>query len=166
MALTREQVLREMEDAWQELRHQLRKLDYSLDWKADPENPEAWSVRDIVSHLLGTPERNALAYLKHTLRGDGSVMPMEAGNPVRATERRSASLAQLVSQLEAQYQEMRQMVLQATPQRLEAKGRFLGRSGNTEVSFLERAYGSFHRHMREHTRQLQAMREELGVADL
>jgi hypothetical protein len=155
-----------MEDAWQEFRHQLRTLDYSLDWKADPENPETWSARDIVSHLLGTPERNALAYLKHTLKPDGSVMPMEAGNPVRATERRAASLAQLLSQLEAQYQEMRRLVLEATPQRLEAKGLFLGRSGNTEVSFLDRAYGSFHRHLREHTRQIQTLREELGAADL
>ena len=166
MTLTKEEVLEEMESAWQEFRHQVRDLDYSLDWKRDPQDPESWSVRDIISHLLGNEERNALAYLRHTLKNDGSELRLEPGNPVRTPERRASSLAQLVAELDAQYQGMRQMVLEATAPQLETRGRFLGSAGIREYTFLERAYRSVHNHLREHTQQLVVLREELGVADL
>ena len=164
MALTRDEVLREMDEAWRELRQQLRGLDDRVDWKSDPQDPESWSVRDIVSHVLGTQEGNALAYLKHVGKRDGTEKRLEADDPVRTPERRAQSLAELVTELDAQCVEMRRMIEEATPAQLEARARFIGRSGGREQTFLERAYGSFHNHMRGHTEQVTELRRELGRA--
>ena len=166
MSLTREEVLVEMEAVWQELRHELRDLDESLDWKRDARDSESWTIRDIVSHLVGTEEFNALAYLQHTLEDSDSEMRMEAGNPVRTPRRRSQSLSELVEDLSAQCQEMRRRVEEASPTQLEAKGRFVGQSGTREQTFLERAYRAFNYHMREHLEQIRNLRTEMGVSDL
>lgn len=165
MSLTREEVLAEMEVVWQELRYELRDLDQSLDWKSDAQDSESWTIRDIVSHLVGTEEFNALAYLQHTLKDGDSEMRLEPGNPVRTPQRGGQSLSELVEELGVQYREMRRMVEEASPGQLEAKGRFVGQSGTREQTFLERAYRAFNYHMREHVEQIRSLRTEMGVSD-
>jgi hypothetical protein len=164
MSLTRDEVLREMEQVWRDLQHELLDMSYDIDWKRDPQDPESWSARDILSHLMGTEEGNALAYLKHALKADGTEKRLEAGNPVRVPERRDLSMAQLVTQMDAQVTEMRGMVQGATSAQLEATSWFVGGSGSREQTVLERAYRSFHNHMREHTEQVKELRRGLGSA--
>ena len=158
MDLTRDEVLREMEEAWGDLRQQLLGLDDRVDWKSDPQDDESWSVRDVVSHLLGTQEGNALAYLRHVLKADGTEKRLEADDPVRTPERSAQSLAELVAELDAHCREMRRMVQEATPAQLEVRATFIGRSGSREQTFLERAYGSFHNHMGQHVEQVKELR--------
>jgi hypothetical protein len=98
----------------------------------------------------------------HALKQDGTEKRLLAGDPQRTIERRDLSLAQLVAAMDGQVDEMRRMVQEATPEQLEATSWFVGTSGRREQTFLERAYGSFHNHLRGHAEQVKELRQGLG----
>lgn len=167
MALDKSTVLADMEAGWREFRHQLRDLDYSLDWKADPRNPQEWSVRDIVTHTIGDTELYTLRALERIMAGEAFAITVEDGNPHRSEQSRALQMAELLARVDEVYQCTVALVQAATPSQCEQKARLRLPSGQeVERSFLEAAQRAFQQHWREHAQQLYAIREQLGVAEL
>lgn len=168
MALTRHEVLAAMDQSYLAFLHELRDLQYSLDWKRDFNDPAAWSPRDIITHLAGTLERNTYRTLQAVLvEATPSVQP-EGDNPYRSSETRAMTLAQLLDRLETLYDRLTELVSSASDEQLARKARLLRQDGAAarELTFLEIAHRAFSVHWPEHTAQLFAIREELGVAEL
>jgi hypothetical protein len=167
MPLTRDEVLANMESAYQAFRHELRDLNYSLDWKRDFNDPNAWSPRDIATHLIGTLERNTLRTLALLLEQGAATVQLEGDNPYRETATRAMTLQQLTGYLDEMQQKVVSAVRSATDAQLAAIARIPRADGTVrELTFLEVINRAFTAHWPEHTKQLHAIREELGVAEL
>lgn len=168
MPLTRDEVLGAMEQGFQAFLHELRDLQYSLDWKRDFNDATAWSPRDIITHLMGTLERNTYRALQAIIADDVPPVPFEGGNPYRSPETRAMTLAQLLDRLETLEERLEELVSSVSDEQLARKARMVRPDGTfvREISFLETAHRAFTAHWPEHTKQLYAIREELGVAEL
>ncbi|MSQ12091.1 MAG: hypothetical protein EXR48_05320 [Dehalococcoidia bacterium] len=168
MSLTRDEALQAAEKGWREFRHQLRDLDYSLDWKRNPNDDAEWSVRDILTHVLGTAEQFTLPTMRRMLAEETPTVEHGPGSPYRAHETRAMSLTQLRDRLDAFYQEVVSLLRSSTSEQLQRKVRITWLDGRpqTERNVLEMANRGLGVHWPEHALQLYALREELGVAEL
>ncbi|MSQ14201.1 MAG: ClbS/DfsB family four-helix bundle protein [Dehalococcoidia bacterium] len=169
MPLTRDEVLGAMEQGFQAFLHELRDLQYSLDWKRDFNDSNAWSPRDIVTHLMGALERNTYRALQAIIMDDTPAVQLEGDNPYRSPETRAMTLAQLLDRLVTLEERLEELVSSVSDEQLARKARITGWADGTplrELTFLEVAHRAFTVHWTEHTKQLYAIREALGVAEL
>lgn len=167
MSNAREQLLREMEAAWQEFRGQLRNLDYSLDWKAKPLEPEEWCARDIIAHLLGNTRQSLLATVRMALAEENPTVELRGSSPFRSPETRAMQLPELVAQVDTLYREALALVTSLRESDLSRKLTIRRADGSLqERTCLEMVQRTFCRHWRDHARQVARIREELGVAEL
>jgi len=167
MPLNRDAVLAAIDQGYHAFLHELRDLQYSLDWKRDFNDPAAWSPRDIITHLMGTLEVNTYRTLQAIITDESPTARLEGDNPYRSQETRAMALPQLLDRLETVYDRLTELIASVSDQQLGRTVRILRQDGTTrELTFLEVAHRPFATHWPDHTRQLYSIRQELGVAEL
>lgn len=138
-------------------------MDYCLDWKP---NPDSWSVREVICHLLDTPEKGIHRLIEGIIHGDLREFDLEPHLLDVTPERLSNDIEQLRPELVQILEGLEQAVSNAAESDFEGK-RILahliayGRDEErTAQSLLE---GLFARHWRGHLGQISALKEALGV---
>ena len=137
-------------------------MDYCLDWKPDP---ESWSVREVLYHLVDTPEGGMHSLIGGILSGEKDQFDLEPDLNNMSEGRLSADMAQARHDVGAILGGLEQAVDAASDSdfgksilaHLVARGRDEQR---TAQQLLE---GLFARHWREHLGQIRELREALGV---
>lgn len=164
--ITVEALLREMEEAYQEVRRLLEGLDYSLDWKARPDDEADWSARDVVTHLLGGPGVDLATIVRRALAEETPSFQVRPGDPYRSPERRQMRMPQLREALDSLYREVQGLVRSAGPGQLGRRVRLEMPGMAREFTVAELVYYAFARDWRESAERLRAIRGQLGVDDL
>ena len=146
-----------------ELMELLNGMDYCLDWKPDP---DAWSVRDVVYHLLDTPSEGIHTILRQVLAGEISEFDLRSDLTNMTMERLSYEMERVVEDVNLLFCGM-EAALQAS-----GEGDLLEKSvlvhqrnrGWDEPRTLHNLLeGLFARHWREHLVQVRELREALGM---
>ena len=92
MTSQKEQHLENISDIRSELFQILEGMDYCLDWRPDP---ESWSVREVITHILNTPPPGVPGILKEMLAGDMQEYDLWADEKYLTPEGQSWDLEQL-----------------------------------------------------------------------
>ena len=146
-----------------ELLDLLNGMDYCLDWKPDP---DAWSVREVVYHLLETPPRGVDTVLRQVLAGEISEFDLRSDLTNMTMDRLSYDIDQVVEDVNRLFQGM-EAALEATDEGdLSGKSvmvRQRNRGWDEPRTLQELLDGLFARHWREHLTQVRELREALGV---
>jgi len=142
----------------------LEGLDYSLDWKERPEDPDLWSARDVASHLLGPPGLGLPDLVRRALEGGGDEVAVPVGDPCRTPERRALRRADLARLLREQVEEIARLLRSAGPADRARTVRLRLPDGSpVDLTPLDLVRYGLLRHWREHTERLREIRRALGV---
>lgn len=138
-------------------------MDYCLDWKPDA---ESWSAREVVYHLVDTPEGGIHALISGMLSGQISefdVTPdLNNMNPARQTlemDQLRLDITQILDGLETAVTASNDEELSTVTALAHLKARGIDEVRSPQM-LLE---GLFARHWQGHTDQLKGLRESLGV---
>ena len=138
-------------------------MDYCLDWRPEP---SAWSVREVVYHLLDTPEGGVHGTLRGILSGELTEFEVWADRANITPERQDRDMAGVLEDIAALFRGM-ETALEAcgdedlTDKTALAHLRSYGRDERrTALALLD---GVFARHWGEHLGQIRELREALGV---
>ena len=141
----------------------LEGMDYCLDWK---HQPETWSAREVIYHLVDTPAGGIGAVLRGILAGELGEFEVTPDRADLTPDRQAADLEQVRRELTRVLDDVESALAGVDDEalagrwamaHLTARGR---REERTAQMLLE---GLFARHWREHLQQLQELRESLGV---
>ncbi len=141
----------------------LEGMDYCLDWKPDS---TAWSVREIVYHLLDTPAGDVHTVLRGILSGEITEFEVWADRTNITPERQSNDFEAVVEEITVLFRGIQAALESAGEQDLTGKSalarlRSYDRDDQrTPVGLLD---GVFARHWGEHMGQIRELREALGV---
>ena len=141
----------------------LEGMDYCLDWKPDP---DSWSVREVVYHLLDTPAGGVHTILQGILSGDLTEFEVWADRTNMTPERQGHDIDALLQDISALFRGIESALQAASDEDL---------TGKTALAYL-RSYGRedqrtgqalldglLARHWGEHMGQIRELRETLGV---
>ena len=146
-----------------ELLELLNGMDYCLDWKPDP---DAWSVREVIYHLLDTPPGGIHTVLRQVLADEISEFDLRSDLTNMTTDRLSYEMERVVDDINQLFQGMEAAL------EVSGEGDLSGRSvmvhqrnrGWDEPRSLQQLLdGLFARHWREHLAQVRELREALGM---
>ena len=141
----------------------LEGMDYCLDWKPDP---ESWSAREVIYHLVDTPAGGLHTVLRGVLSGELREFEVTPDQTNLTADRQTVDLAQAIQDLAGVLDGIEAAISRtdddliasrSAAAHLTARGRWEDR---TAQMLLE---GLFARHWRGHLEQLQELRETLGV---
>ena len=136
-------------------------MDYCLDWKPDA---AAWSVRELVYHLLDTPAGGWPPIIAGTLSGELAEYEIQSDLTNLTPERSAADLGQIRSDIDAYFAQFAAALEPAADADLTAKAammRHLTRQQHEPRSVGQMLAG-FDRHWQEHLQQLAELRDALG----
>lgn len=136
-------------------------MDYCLDWKPDA---AAWSVRELVYHLLDTPAGGWPAVIAGTLSGNLSEYEIQSDLTNLTPERAAADLGQIAADIDAYFAQFNAALEPAADADLTAKTammRHLTRQQHEPRSVGQMLAG-FDRHWQEHLQQLAELHDALG----
>jgi hypothetical protein len=137
-------------------------MDYCLDWKADA---DAWSVRQIIYHLLDTPPGGLSGVLQGVVDGTIKEYDLWADRDNLTPERMEHELGQMQEDINRFFAGLSDTLSKCTDEDLLEKtvtvhmvsrGEDASRNGS---ELLERGFGF---HWEDHLKQLQETRELLG----
>lgn len=141
----------------------LEGMDYCLDWKPDA---DSWSVREVVYHLVDTPEGGLHTLISGMLSGQTKEFDLTPDlnnmNPERQTldlNRVRLDVAQVLDGLEAAVSAANDEGLATVTVLAHLKARGIDEE-RTPQMLLE---GLFAHHWRGHADQLRELRETLGI---
>ena len=141
----------------------LEGMDYCLDWKPDA---DSWSVREVVYHLVDTPEGGLHTLISGMLSGQTKEFDLTPDlnnmNPERQTldlNRVRLDVAQVLDGLEAAVSAANDEGLATITVLAHLKARGIDEE-RTPQMLLE---GLFARHWQDHADQLRELRETLGI---
>jgi hypothetical protein len=141
----------------------LEGMDYCLDWKPDA---DSWSVREVVYHLVDTPEGGLHTLISGMLSGqtkEFDLMPdLNNMNPERQTldlNRVRLDVAQVLDGLEAAVSSASDEGLATITILAHLRARGIDEERTPQI-LLE---GLFARHWQGHADQLRELRETLGI---
>jgi len=141
----------------------LEGMDYCLDWKPDA---DSWSVREVVYHLVDTPEGGLHTLISGMLSGqtkEFDLMPdLNNMNPERQTldlNRVRLDVAQVLDGLEAAVSAASDEGLATITVLAHLRARGIDEERTPQI-LLE---GLFARHWQGHADQLRELRETLGI---
>lgn len=141
----------------------LEGMDYCLDWKPDG---ESWSVREVIYHLVDTPESGLHSLISGMLSGQTREFDLTPDlnnmNPERQTVDMSQvrrDIVQVLDGLEAAVSTANDEKLKIVTVLAHLKARGIDEE-RTPQMLLE---GLFARHWQGHIDQLRELRENLGV---
>jgi hypothetical protein len=141
----------------------LEGMDYCLDWKPEP---EAWSAREVVYHLVDTPAGGIGAVLQGILSGELREFQVTPDRTNLTAERQTSDLEQVRREAVRVLDEVESAVSGADDEALAGKSavaHLTARSRSEERTAQMLLEGLFARHWREHLGQLQLLRDTLGV---
>jgi hypothetical protein len=158
--------LRERADAaWKNLTRQLAGMEPYLE-RSDA--PGEWTTREVLSHLLGEPGWDQVAFLRSFALTNLPVLDLEPGNTYVTPERRTMTLAQFTDALDAQYRAVLAYVGSLSDADLQRKSRipvFKTFRGTDEVTIPVYVGAMFDFHWNDHAAQLAKIRKAVGLPD-
>ena len=129
-----------------------------------------WSPKEILSHLLGPEEGSQLFILQAFLDQDTPKLDLEPANSFLSEERFRTSFAELLSQVEAEYERMSRFAEDLTEEQLGRKAQIpmlkdtpLGEYP-TLSTWLEMLCSMEGNHLEFHTNHMREILQELGMA--
>ena len=146
-----------------ELLELLNGMDYCLDWKPDP---DAWSVRDVVYHLLDTPPEGIHTVLQRVLANEISEFDLRSDLSNMTMDRLSYDMEQVVEDVNRLFRGMEAVLEAAGEGDLAGKSVMVhqrNRGWDEPRTLQELLDGLFARHWREHLAQVRELRESLGM---
>ena len=141
----------------------LEGMDYCLDWKPDP---ESWSARESIYHLVDTPSGGLHCLIAGILSGQIVEFVLTPDLNNMNPERQGLDMAQVVQEITLVLDGLEAAVSDASDADLTGKSALAHLTARgvdearTPKMLLE---GLFARHWREHLEQLQNLRDTLGV---
>ncbi len=163
MTSQKEQHLENINDIRSELFQILEGMDYCLDWRPDP---ESWSVREVITHILNTPPPGVPGILKEMLDGDIQQFDLWADEKYLTPEGQSWDLGQLREQLDRYFGALEETLASATGDDIVNTSVMVHQRNRhwdeprTAQWLLERLFAG---HWREHLDQLRELRNGLGI---
>ena len=147
--------------AHQRLAGLLDGMDYCLDWKPDA---AAWSVRELVYHLLDTPAGGWPPVIRGTLAGRLTEYEIQSDLTNLTPERAAADLGQIRGDIDAYFAQFAAALEPATDADLAAKTALLHQLTRQqhEPRTVGQMLAGFNRHWQEHLAQLAELRDALG----
>lgn len=141
----------------------LEGMDYCLDWKPDP---NSWSVREVVYHLLDTPAGGVHTILQGILSGELTEFEVWADRTNMTPERQACDINAVLQDISALFRGIEIALQSSSDEDLTGKSalahlRSYGREDQrTGQALLD---GLLARHWGEHLGQIKELRETLGV---
>ena len=138
-------------------------MDYCLDWKPDP---SAWSVRQVVYHILDTPAGGIHRVINGMLSGELTEFEIWADLDNMTAERMGYDLEQLREDLEAYFHGLNEAIESATEGDLDEKPALLhlrSREVDEDRTVQELLDRAFEGHWRGHMAQISDLRDSLGM---
>ena len=138
-------------------------MDYCLDWKQDPDE---WSPREVVYHILETPPGGVHSLVKGILSGEVRDYDLWSDLTNMNPERAEFDLTQITADIESFFQGLVEALSGASDEDLEAKKVMMHQKSRgfdeerTLKTILERTLEG---HFPEHLTQLRALREALAI---
>ena len=163
MTSQRDSFLQDTQSIRRELDRLLEGLESHLDSKP---NDEEWSAREIIYHMVETPEEGIHIAVQRTLEGSIQVLPMIANLTNLTSERQSKALADIRMDVEAVLSGMEGALTSTTDAELEERKTVFHsilRDVKEDRSAHQLTAGYFVRHWRDHIGQLGTLREALGL---
>ena len=163
MTTQRDSFLQDTQSIRRELDRLLEGLESHLDSKP---NDEEWSAREIIYHMVETPEEGIHIAVQRTLEGSIQVLPMIANLTNLTSERQSKALADIRMDVEAVLSGMEGALTSTTDAELEERKTVFHsilRNVKEDRSAYQLTAGYFVRHWRDHIGQLATLREALGL---
>ena len=163
MTTQRDDLVREVGLIHEETLRLLEGMDYSLDWKA---GDEEWSAREVVYHLVDTPEGGPQAALQAALNGTSAEVSISSGLTNLDDRRRQKDLGQVREDIDEVFVAVERLLGEATDAQLVESTvplRSISRGTTEERRALDLVQGLFMRHWREHMGQFADLRDSLGL---
>ena len=163
MTQSKAQLLAQVPEIRAELRAILEGMDYCLDWRPDP---ESWSVREVISHLLNTPPGGVPAVFRGVMDGSVTEFDLWADQPYLTRQMQDWGIAELRAALESYFAELTAALESVTEESLAAATVMVHQRNRhwdepRPAQWLpERLFAG---HWREHLAQLRELRDTLGV---
>ncbi len=146
-----------------ELHQLLDGMDYCLDWKSEP---DSWSARQVVYHLVDTPSGGVHSAIGGTLAGKlrefdlwPSLDNMTPERLAHDAERVRQDIIRVLDGLE----EAVKAALEEQFEETSVLTHFRARNADEDRTAQSLLEGLFARHWREHLAQIRELRETLGV---
>ena len=146
-----------------ELLELLDGMDYCLDWKPDP---DAWSVREVVYHLLDTPPGGIHTVLRQVLASEISEFDLRSDLTNMTEDRLSYDMDRVAEDIDRLFQGMEAALDVSGEGDLSSRSVMvhqLNRGWDEPRTLQQLLDGLFARHWREHLAQVRELREALGV---
>ena len=163
MTTAKEQHLANVNDIRARLLEILEGMDYCLDWRPDP---DSWSAREVITHILYTPPPGVPGILKEVMAGRMAEYDLWADQKYLTPEAQDWDLTQLREQLERYFTDLEQALLPLTDAQLSEtsalvhqRNRHWDEPRNAQW-LVERLFAG---HWREHLEQLRELRDTLGI---
>ena len=138
-------------------------MDYCLDWKPEP---EAWSARQVVYHVLDSPPGGIHQVLWGTISGDLDEFELWANQDNMTPDRSSYDLDQIREDIVEFFQGMEEALEAADEEDFEEKS-ILAHLKSRDVDEMRTLQmlleGIFHGHWTQHLEQIRELREGLGM---
>ncbi len=163
MTTPKEQRLGIIKNIRAELFQVLDGMDYCLDWRPEP---DSWSAREVITHMLNTPPPGVPSILRDMLAGEIEEYDLWADQKYLTPEAQGWDMTQVRAQF-GNYFEMLEETLGATAEDDLAGASVMVHQRNrrwdeprTAQWLVERLFAG---HWREHLVQLQELRDALGI---
>lgn len=138
-------------------------MDYCLDWKQEPEE---WSARELVYHVLDTPSGGAHGLVKGIISGETSEYELWSDLTNMTPERAAYDLDQMNADIETFFQSLEDSLSGISDADLETKKVLMHQRTSkvdeerTLEAILERTLNV---HIKGHLAQLQELRDALAI---
>jgi hypothetical protein len=161
------QTIRELqaksEAAWKNLTTQLTGIEPYME-RSDA--PGEWTVREVLSHLLGDQQGNLTRVLRSFAQRDLPVIDLNPGETFVTAERKGMTLAQFLAALEADRRDAFAYLGGLSEAELHRKARipmFKSFMGTDEIALPMFAGAVFEYHVNDHAGQIAKIRKAVGL---
>ena len=138
-------------------------MDYCLDWKPEP---AAWSVRQVVYHILDTPAGGIHEVVWGMLSGELAEFEIFADRDNMTAERMAYDLEQIREDIDEFFSELDQAIESATEADFDQKSALAhlrSRGVDEDRTVQELLDRAFEGHWRGHLTQINELRDSLGM---
>ncbi len=138
-------------------------MDYCLDWKSDP---ESWSAREVIYHLVDTPAGGLHSLIQGMLSGQKKEFDLMPDQSNMTPDRLVQEFPQVEKDVLAVLEGLEEAISGASEAELAQKTitvHLLARGISEQRTVQNLLQGLFARHWRGHLSQIQELREALGM---
>ena len=163
MTTGKQSLLEDARNIHAELLRLIEGMGYCLDWKPDPEQ---WSARQVIYHMLETPPGGLAPLLRDIFSGSLREFDLWANQDNVTPERLALDLEQVEGDIGRYFQELQQTINAAGEEDFTQKpvlAHWKSWDRDQERTAQDLLEGLFARHWREHLVQLGELREALAI---